>query len=115
MSVSQEVDPSLYLEGRYKPQDVYHAMKEFPLLQLHCFFAQKRLTSDHGGEPLNVLDYGCGPVVAYDISAAGLNVEIVLAEYGAKCRSALNNWLNHSPTAWDWLPYIKHVVQNIEG
>ena len=114
MSVSLEVDPSSYLESRYKPQDVYHAMKEFPLIQLHRFFGQKHLTSN-GGEPLRVLDYGCGPVVAYDISAAGLNAEIVLAEYGTKCRSALNEWLNRSPTAWDWSPYIKYVVQNVEG
>ena len=114
MSVSKEVDPSLYLESRYKPQDVYHAIKEFPLLQLHRFFTQKCLTSN-GRESLKVLDYGCGPVVAYNISAAGLNAEIVLAEYGAKCRSALNEWLSHSPTSWDWSPYIKHVVQNVEG
>ena len=114
MSTSKEVDPTVYLEICFKPQSADRAIKEFPLAHIHRFFAQKQLTSS-GGEPVKVLDYGCGPVVAYDISAAGINAEIVLAEYGAKCRSALNEWIQHSPTAWDWLPYIKHVVQNIEG
>ena len=114
MSLSKEVNPTFYLEIGFTPQGPYRAIKEFPLAYLHRFFAQKHLISN-GGEPLRVLDYGCGPVVAYDISAAGLNVEIVLAEYGAKCRSALNEWLSHSPTAWDWSPYIKHVIQNVEG
>ena len=113
MSVSEEVDPTFYLKLGFTPQGPYHALKEFPLVHLHRFFAQKRFTSNEG-ELLRVLDYGCGPVVAYDISAAGLNAEIVLAEYRAEYRSALNEWLNESATAWDWSPYIKYVVQNVE-
>ena len=62
-----------------------------------------------------MLDYGCGPALAYNISAAGVNAEIVLAEYGEKCRNTLQDWLNHSPIAWDWTPYIKHVICDLEG
>ena len=111
MAVSQ--DPNAYLEVCFKQQSVYKAMKDFPLMCVHKFFAQKHSTSE--GVPLKVLDYGYGPVLAYIISAAGANAEVVLAEYGEKCRNALQDWLSHSPIAWDWTPYIKHVVCNLEG
>ena len=111
MAVSVEVDPNGYLETTLQP--FYRAMKDFPLTGLHRFFTQKHSTSK--GAPLKVLDYGCGPVLAYDISAAGANAETVLAEYGEKCRNALQDWLNHSPSAWDWTLYIKHVVCDLEG
>jgi hypothetical protein len=56
---------------------------------------------------MKVLDYGCGLVLAYSI--------YVLAEYGEKCHSALQDWLDRSPSAWDWTPYIKHVTCDLEG
>ena len=43
--------------------------------------------------PLKVLNYGCGPILAYDISPAGVKAEIVLAENGEKSRNALQDWL----------------------
>ena len=94
MDVSKEVDPNTHLEICFAPQSVYKAMKDFPLLDLHKFFSQKYSTSE--GVPLKVLDYGCGATLAYDISAAGTNAEIVLAEYGEKCLNALQEWLSHS-------------------
>lgn len=114
MSASREVDSTTYLETGFTGEGIRPAIKEFPLVHLHQFFVQKKSTSKEG-EPLSVLDYGCGPVVAYGISAAGLNAEIVLADYCEEYRSTVNKWLNNSPTAWDWLPYIKHVIQNVEG
>ena len=113
MAVSHEVDPKAYLETRYKQQNGYKSMTDFALVNVQKFFAQKHSTST--GVPLKVLDYGCGPVLAYTINAAGANAEIVLAEYGEKCRNALQDWLSHSPSAWDWTPYIKHVVCDLEG
>ena len=86
MSVS---DPNFHLGNGFTLQSLYCTIKKFPVAYLHHFFAQKCFTSN-GGEPVIVLDYGCGPVVAYDISVVGMKVEIVLAENGAKCRSALN-------------------------
>ena len=88
-------------------------MMDFAVVNIHNFFMQKYSTSK--GVPLKVLDYGCGPVIAYDISAAAESTEIVLAEYGEQCRSALQDWLDRSPSAWDWTPYIKHVVCDLEG
>ena len=42
-------------------------------------------------------------------------LEIVMAEYGERCRNALQDWLDHSPSVWDWTPYIKYVVCDLEG
>ena len=113
MAVSQEVDPNAYLEICFAPQSAYKAMKDFALVNVHKFFTQKYSTFN--GVPLKVLDYGCGPVLAYDISAAGANAEIVLAEYDEKYLNTLQDWFNHSPSAWDWTPYIKRVVCDLEG
>ena len=64
-------------------------------MNIHKFFTQKLSVTT--GIPLKVLDYGCGPVLAYDVSAAGANVEIVLAEYDETYRNALQDWLALQP------------------
>ena len=113
MAKSQAADPATFLEVHFSPQSIFRVMKEFAVVNMHRFFAQKHKSSD--GVPLKVLDYGCGPVFAYDISPAGVKAEIVLAEYGEKCRNALQDWLDRSPSVWDWTPYIKYVVCDLEG
>ena len=113
MAVSRGIDPNSYLEICFQQLSTYKAMKDFTLVNVHKFFTYKYSASK--GEPIKVLDYGCGPALAYDISPAGINAEIVLAEYGETCRSALQDWLDRSPSAWDWTPYIKHVVCDLEG
>ena len=112
MAVSHEVDPITYLEMCFTQNDANKSLKEFALKNVHNYFAQKHSTSER--MPLKVLDYGCGPVIAFDISAAKGEAEIVLAEYGEKCRQALQDWLNRHPSAWDWTPYIEHVVCDLE-
>ena len=113
MATSQEADPAIFLEVHFAPQSIYKAMKVFAAVNVHRFFAQKHSFSK--GMPLKVLDYGCGPVLAYDISpAAGVKAEVVLAEYDEKCRNALQDWLDGNPSAWDWTPYIKYVVCELE-
>lgn len=82
-------------------------------MNVHKFFVQKHSTLQD--EPMKVLDCGCGPVLAYSICAAGANAEIVLAEYGEKCRNAVQDWLDRSPSAWNWTPHIKYVVCDLEG
>ena len=113
MAVSHEIDPNGYLEICFLQQSAYKAMKDFALVNVHNFFLQKHSTSK--GVPLKVLDYGCGPVIAYDISAAAESATIVLAEYGETCRNALQDWLNRSSSAWDWVPYIKYIICDLEG
>lgn len=108
MAVSNEVEPVTYLEMCFTQDDINKSLKEFALENVHKFFVQKHSTSK--GVSLKVLDYGCGPVVAFDISAAKEEAEIVLAEYGEKCCQALQDWSNCHSSAWDWTPYIEHVV-----
>ena len=113
MAESQELDPNAFLEACYKQENIYKAVKDFAVVNVHNFFVQKHWLSS--SEPMTVLDYGCGPALAYDISPAGANAEIVLAEYSEKCRNALQDWLDRSPSAWDWTPYVQYVVCDLEG
>ena len=118
MSVSVGVDPTAYLVKCFKPQSVHNVIREFALKQVHHFFTHNCQFSfnTESDSTLKVLDYGCGPVLANTISAAGLsNIEIVLAEYSSDCCKAIMKWVNEDPSAWNWLPYIKHIVQDFEG
>ena len=107
----ESFDPTTYLELRFKnPGAGVSAMINFALENLCQFFRDW----PQGKFP-KVLDYGCGPVIAYDMSAARVASEIVLAEYTKKSCELIKKWLNHDPSAWDWSPYFKHVVETIEG
>lgn len=96
------------------PQNYYRDVR---LKLVHDMF--KKLLPDEeveGKDDFRVLDYGSGPVIAYVISAAGKRKvsEIVLAEYTEKNRDALNKWQANDSSSFNWLPYIKNVVQDIE-
>lgn len=104
--------PDQYLNLGYNRPGFFE-FRDFALENIHKFFKSRQFPQ---GQPLKVLDYGCGPVLAYDISAAGIpGVEIVLAEIVDDCREAIQNWLDRAPSAWNWTPYFKHVVQTLEG
>ena len=109
--------PRAYLNADYKHPG-QSQMRDFALHNIHEFFKTKS-TSILSDKPqyLKVLDYGCGPVIAHSISAAGIGsaVEIVLADFTDECRKAVQQWLDKDPLAWDWSPYIKYVVHTLEG
>ena len=116
----ESFDPSTYLERRFKnPGKGVSVMINFALENLNQFFMKydkrRAAESQAGSHSLKVLDYGCGPVIAYNISAARVASEIVLAEYTRKSRELIKKWLDQDPKAWDWSPYFKHVVETIEG
>jgi hypothetical protein len=94
-----------------------NVLRDFAIGKVHEFFKETKFdTVNLAGETLKVLDYGCGPVIAYIISAAGIEAtEIVLADFTDGCREAVQLWLDKNPSAWDWTPYIKYVVQTLEG
>ena len=75
------------------------------------------LYSSYGPSPsgLKVLDYGCGPVVVYQISAALQDSEIVMADYVEKNQREVQLWVDKEPTALDWSPFFKYVVITLEG
>lgn len=67
------------------------------------------------GSNLKILDYGCGPSLPYSISAASKASEIVLADYNKWNREYLQEWVDRKPSAHNWTPYFKYVVQHLEG
>ena len=86
--------------------------KVAPLKPLHDFY------QSHYGSTLSrlkILDIGCGPVIAYVITAASYASEIVLSEYTASSRREITQWIHKDPSAHDWTPYFKYIVKDIEG
>ena len=113
-----QFDANEFLSQAYNPPGTpknYH--RDLRMKMVHDLF-EELLPDDHDshGNNFKVLDYGCGPVIAYVISAAGKNAvsEIVLAEYTEMSRNALHKWLDRDATAFDWSDYFKHVVQTLE-
>ena len=95
-------------------RDYYSKVNEYqkqPLTVLH------ELYTSYGTSPagLKVLDYGCGTVVAYEISAALQASEIVMAEYTEGGRKQVQLWVDKEPAALDWSPFFKYVVATLEG
>ena len=104
----KDFDPKAYY------QEYHTEVTEFnkqPLKVLH------ELYTSYGTSPagLKVLDYGCGPVVAYEISAALQASEIVMAEYTEGGRKQVQLWVDKEPAALDWSPFFKYVVATLEG
>ena len=108
----ERFDPRNYLDAYYKlrPCGPFGT-------KLHEFFNSAEQKDLYQSDKIKVLDYGCGPAICHSISAAGIpNVsEIVLAEYTARNREAVQQWLDKDPSAFDWSLHIKYVVQTLEG
>ena len=107
----ERFDPQQYVSNLYKEPCAPFDKK------LHEFFNSDEQKALYQFDKIKVLDYGCGPVLCHIISAAGIpNVsEIVLAEYTARNREAVQQWLDKDPSAFDWSPHIKHVVKTLES
>ena len=93
-------------------------LRDFVIGKVHEFFQTTKFDGTvKSGESLKVLDYGCGPALVHVISAAGISdaTEIILAEFTDECRKQIQLWIDKDPSAWDWTPYIKYVVQSLEG
>ena len=101
-------DPRAYHQDWYTK--VGQSSKKF-LKVLH------ELYSSYGPSPsgLKVLDYGCGPVVIYEISAALQASEIVMADYAEQNQRAVQLWVDKDPAALDWSLFFKYVVITLEG
>ena len=108
----ERFDVKAYLNARYgnNPDNVMHMFQRvmFPLEQYHKFYEPLP-----GG--LKILDYGCGPVPAFQISAAPHASEIIMADFAEVNRKAVQQWVDKDPRAFDWSPHFDHVVQKLEG
>ena len=100
-------DPWAYLHY-YEEVNVWH---RHSLSVLHEFY------KSYGLPPvgLKILEFGAGPVISYEISAALYASEIVLSEYTEKNREVLQMWLDQDPKAPNWKPFFEYVVQELEG
>ena len=94
-----------YLKGRYDNPD----SKFIP--SLRCYHEVfKSLPSG-----LTVLDYGTGPAIITTISASTKASELVLSDYAEDSREVLRRWLDRHPDAFDWSPFFRLVVKDLEG
>ena len=87
------------------------AIHKFPLKAIHDIFWS------YGTTPagLKVLEFGCGPVPIYQCSTPLHASEIVFAEYTERNREVLQKWLDKDPKSFDFTPFFKYVVQDLEG
>ena len=105
----ERFDVKAYLNARYgfgKNPDMFRVL--FPLEQYHKFYEPLP-------DGLKILEYGCGPVPAFQISAAPHASEIIMAEFAEVNRKAVQQWVDKDPRAFDWSPHFDHVVQKLEG
>ena len=113
----KKFNPSVYLEMRYQKATDYYRFT-FPLEKYHAFFSTllNDCTSfnDCNGR-LKILEYGCGPVIMYLISAAPFASEIVMADKVPECLEEVKRWILGDQTAFDWTAHFDHVVQKLEG
>ena len=101
--------PNDYLQKNYSVANLgpFHLFK---LNALHKFYRSYSPTAK-----LRILDIGSGPSIASAISATPYAAEIVLSDYTEANRSALLQWLNNDPNAFDWTHIFKYIVVDLEG
>lgn len=67
------------------------------------------------GANLKVLNYGCGPIVAFEASLVPYVQEIVLADYTEQNRAVAKLWLDKDPSRPDFSALYRYVVEELEG
>ena len=101
--------PKSYLTQHFQ---LSNPIRRNPLKPLYDFY--KLYSESHPGK-LKMLDLGCGPVIAYAISAVEYTSEIIMAEYTELNRQEITKWINKDPDAHDWSPFLEHVIREVEG
>jgi hypothetical protein len=103
-------DPWEYLRRVFLAGSEFYGLSQFLLQHLSRFYLSCNSTS------LKVLDYACGPSLAYSISAVPKASEIVLADYSKPNKDYLQKWLDGDTfNTFDWTPLFQYVVQTLEG
>ena len=104
----ERFDPDAYLIMCFKFVQEYAA----PLEVLKTIFDEIDLK-----ENSKYLDYGAGPTIVHAISATGNPSisEVYFAEYTTGNRKAMQKWFDQEKDAFDWLPFFRYVVENLEG
>ena len=111
-------DTKAYLNSVYKafdgPENV-EAYLDFRLKELHKFWSIFEPLKSSKNDTSTLLDFGGGPVIVNLVSAAPKVHRIVVAEYTEANRNAMRLWINGNTDAYDWSPYIKYIVKDLEG
>ena len=112
MDFAEVFDPEGYLKEIFPlPRELSadNGHSQFVLMSLAKHFSNVAQSQQR------ILDYGCGPSLPFDISAAAKASEIVLADYVPQNRDFWQKWVENDPAAYNWSPYFKYVVETLEG
>ena len=104
----EKFEPWAYIKEYYGKLDCWHRN---PLKNLHDFYT----SHFQRGANLKVLNYGCGPIVAFEASAVPYAQEIVLAEYAEQNRAVAKLRLDKDPSRPDFSALYRYVVEELEG
>ena len=104
-------DATTYLHTRYSCPE--NTRSQFYLRCFHEFYQQYHTQWDHTKGRL--LEFGGGPVIVPLISAAPFFSRIVFSDHAESGRKEVELWKDNDPSAHDWMPYIRHVVNKLEG
>ena len=106
--IFSKFDAWVYIKEYYGKLNDWHLN---PLKYLHEFYTSRF----ERGANLKILNYGCGPVVAFEASAAPYAREIVLADYVEQNRAVVKLWLDKDPSRPDFSTLDRYVVEELEG
>jgi hypothetical protein len=98
-------DPLTYTKKKYSEVTEWIAQ---PLRALHDIFL-------HSPTGLRVLEFGCGPVPVYMVSAPTKATEVVFADYTKSNREFLQMWLDKDPRSPDYTSFFRYAVVDLEG
>ena len=116
---SQLFDSKAYLKSRFSaPNGVINddnrgAMSKFFLQCCHDF--NRKFHKEWSTNDARLLELGGGPSIYPLISAAPNVSEIVFTDYSDSHLQQILLWKNKDGEAHDWSPFIRHVVNNLEG
>ena len=109
-------DPQAYISENFRTDNPERVL---PLKHLLHFYNTVSVSLDRTLQPsaagLTILDFGCGPIPIYQISASMFASEIVMADYTEKNRLFLQQRLSRDAAAHDWSPFFDLVVREWEG
>ena len=103
-----DFDPWVYVDTYYSRLNDWHRA---PLRNLHALYS----SNYKKGAALKILNYGCGPIVAFEASAAPYASEIILADYAKSNREVAKLWLDGDASAPDFGQFYEYVVKDLEG
>ena len=113
----QQFDYGSYLRRRFSAPrgiiDEERGVQPFYLQCYHDFYS--KFNSEWDVSQARLLELGGGPTIYPLISAAPHVSEIVFSDYVEGNLDQVRLWKEQSSAAHDWTPYLKYVVNTLEG